>query len=81
MGGMKEISLSGKVVIKKKGVGSKSERNAVILHTSKGDYTLRKLGGNAYNDPSLLALEGKWITATGVIDQKLFLAKEIREGE
>jgi hypothetical protein len=78
---MKEISLTGKVAIKKKGVGSKSERNAVILQTSKGDYTLRKLGGNAYDDPSLIALEGKSITATGVVDQKLFLAKNIRETE
>lgn len=73
----KDIELTGTVAVKRVAIGSKSEHNAVILQTSKGDYVLRKLGGNAYYDPSLLALEGKSITAKGIVDQKLFLAKKI----
>ena len=72
-----EIELTGTVAVKKIAIGSKSEHNAVIFQTEQGDYVLRKLGGNAFYDPSLLALEGKSVTAKGIVDQKLFLAKKI----
>ena len=78
-GKLKEVQLSGKVVMKKTSEGSKSERNAVLLQTENKSYILRKLGGNPFKDASLEILAGKSITATGILDRNLFLAKEIKE--
>jgi hypothetical protein len=76
---MKEVQLSGKVVIKKTSLSSKSERNAVLLQTEDKSYVLRKMGGNPFKDTSLEIFAGKSITATGILDRNLFLAKEIKE--
>lgn len=46
-------------------VGSKSEREAVVLRTPAGDYVLRLVGGSAFADPRLDALVGKRIRAEG----------------
>ena len=78
-GKIKEVQLSGKVVIKKIAKGSKSERDAVLLQTDDKEYVLRKLGGNPFHDTSLESLAGKSITATGIADRNLFLVKEIKE--
>ncbi|HEX5024197.1 MAG TPA: hypothetical protein VFV68_02950 [Agriterribacter sp.] len=78
-GKIKEVQLSGKVVIKKTSEGSKSERNAVILQTESKEYFLRKLGGNPFHDASLEELAGKSITATGMLDRNLLLATDIKE--
>ena len=78
-GKIKEVQLSGKVVIKKIAKGSKSERDAVLLQTDDKEYVLRKLGGNPFHDISLEKLAGKSITATGITDRNLFLVKEIKE--
>ena len=78
-GKIKEVQLSGKVVMKKTSEGSKSERNAVLLQTEKKSYILRRMGGNPFKDTSLEMLTGKNITATGILDRNLFLAKEIKE--
>lgn len=74
-----EIELSGKVVVKCFAAGSKSEHDAVYLETEKGSFVLRKAGDNPFNDTSLHKLEGKMVTAKGVIRDYLFLAKQIRE--
>lgn len=76
---IQEIELSGKVVMKKISEGSKSERVAVLLQTETQAYVLRKMGGNPFQDASLEMLAGKSITATGIVDRNLFLAKEIKE--
>lgn len=76
---IKEVQLSGKVVIKKTSEGSKSERNAVILQTESKEYFLRQLGGNPFHDASLEKWIGKNITATGMLDRDLFLATHIKE--
>jgi hypothetical protein len=78
-GKFREVQLSGKVVMKKTSEGSKSERNAVLLQTEKKSYILRRMGGNPFKDTSLEMLCGKSITATGILDRNLFLAKEIKE--
>ncbi len=78
-GKIREVQLSGKVVMKKTSEGSKSERNAVLLQTGNKSYILRKMGGNPFKDTSLEMLSGKNITATGILDRNLFLAKEIKE--
>ncbi|HRO48299.1 hypothetical protein [Agriterribacter sp.] len=76
---IQEVQLSGRVVMKKLSEGSKSERNAVMLQTKNKAYVLRKMGGNPFKDASLEMLAGKSITATGILNRNLFLAKEIRE--
>jgi hypothetical protein len=45
--------------------GSKSEREAVVLETSHGEYVLRREGGNPFRDPELEQLVGKRIRAVG----------------
>ena len=77
----KEVELSGKVVVKKFGEGSKSEHEAVYLETGTGSYILRRIGGNPFNDTSLFKLKGKNITARGTINNYIFLARNIRENE
>ena len=78
-GKLKELQLSGKVVMKKTSEGSKSERSAMLLQTESKSYILRKMGGNPFKDVSLEIFAGKNITATGILDRNLFLAKEIKE--
>lgn len=75
----KEKRLTGKVVIKKFGKGSKSEHKGVYIETDKGTFMLRRMGGNPFHDPVLLKLVGKTITATGTIDQYQFLATKLEE--
>jgi len=59
------MQFHGKVVKRPFAVGSKSEREAVLLVTPAGDYVLRRLGGNAFQDPELEALVGQTISAEG----------------
>ena len=73
-----ELEISGTVFLKKVSAGSKSEHAGVFLKTETGDFALRKIGGNPFYDESLHKLEGKTITAKGILDNKLFLAKEIK---
>jgi hypothetical protein len=76
-----ETALSGKVVLKTFGEGSKSEHEAIYLETANGSYVLRRQGGNPFNDPVLFKLEGKNITARGILNKYVFLAKEIKESD
>jgi hypothetical protein len=75
-----ERKITGKVVLKKFGAGSKSEYDAVYLESAEGSFILRRMGGNPFHDPELHKLVGKEITATGIISQSLFLAKDIQQG-
>ena len=76
---IKEVQLSGKVVMKKTSEGSKSERIAVLLQTENKSYILRKMGGNPFRDRSLEMLKGKSITVTGILDRNLLLVTAIKE--
>ena len=73
------IALTGKVVTKKFGEGSKSEHDALYLETDQGSYVLRKMGGNPFQDNSFHGLEGKEVTATGTIDNYIFFATDVEE--
>ena len=64
---MELATYSGSVVKRPFGVGSKSERDAVLLATKDNDYVLRLQGGNAFFDPELEKLVGKQIRCTGVV--------------
>jgi hypothetical protein len=65
---LKRNTITGKVVKKRFASGSKSDRDAVILRTDKGEeYVLRREGGNPFTDPSLDELVGKQVRLKGLI--------------
>jgi hypothetical protein len=57
----------GKVVKKLFGKGSKSEHDAVMLSTTRGEYQLRREGGNPFFDEELEKLVGKAIRCRGLV--------------
>jgi hypothetical protein len=59
------MEIKGRVIKEVVAKGSKSERPAVLLDTGKKQYILRRPGENPYSDPTLDALVGKNISATG----------------
>ena len=69
------MQVKGKVIKEVVAKGSKSERPAIILDTGKKQYVLRRPGENPYSDPTLEALVGKDISATGNLNgNTLFLS-------
>jgi hypothetical protein len=64
---MEAATYSGSVVKRRFAKGSKSDRDAIFLVTSDGDYVLRRQGGNPYHDPELERLVGKEIRCTGLL--------------
>jgi hypothetical protein len=75
----RQVELTGKLVQKKFGSGSKSEHDAVYLETDEGSYVLRRVGANAFSDPGLKKLLGKTVCATGMITNTLFLASTVKD--
>jgi len=73
------MELKGKLVMKKFGAGSKSEYDAVYIETGQGDFVLRQMGANAFDDPELKKLVGKKVKVEGVLQDYLFLAKDVKE--
>jgi len=55
----------GKVTRKPFAVGSKSEHQAVVLETDRGEFVLRRQGGNPFRDAELEKLVGKRIRCSG----------------
>lgn len=70
------IERTGKVVLKRVSPGSKSERDAVCLVASDGEYVLRRRGGNAFQDDVLEKLVGSTIHATGDIAGSVLILAE-----
>ena len=75
----KSIALSGKVVTKKFADGSKSEHDALYLETAQGSFVLRQPGANPFEENPFTALDGKEVTATGMIDKYIFFATKVEE--
>lgn len=78
-GAPEELEISGRVVIKKIAKGSKSEHEGVYLETDKESFVLRKIGANPFRDDTLEKMEGKMVTATGLLNKNLFLARDVKE--
>jgi hypothetical protein len=76
-----EVELTGKVIQKKFGPGSKSEHQAIFFETNNGTYQLRRAGENAFSDPGLKKFIGKQVNATGRINASLFLASKVEKVE
>ncbi len=74
------MEVSGRVVRKRVGIGSKFERDALCLVGDDGEYLLRRPGATGapdYVDPALEALTGKQILAKGTLNSSrstLFLS-------
>jgi hypothetical protein len=74
------MTLEGTVVRKPFAVGSKSEREAVMLVTADGrEYVLRRLQGNPFHDEELEALVGKHIACEGQLHGYTFICERWRE--
>lgn len=74
-----DTELTGLVVKKKFGAGSKSEHDAICLQTKKGDYVLRRVGANPFQDDVLDKWIGKEVIASGMISDYTFFAKKLTE--
>lgn len=70
---MDTTDLEGVVFRQTVGRGSKSERDAVKLRTPEGEYVLRRMGANPFEDPALDDLVGKRVRCTGVVHGSTFL--------
>ncbi|HEY8009798.1 MAG TPA: hypothetical protein VIE67_02245 [Rudaea sp.] len=73
------MQATGNVIRKRIAIGSKSERDAVLLQTRDQEYVLRIVGANPFQDPRLDALVGKRICAQGDVHGNAFLMTEWRE--
>lgn len=62
-----ETTLTGSVIKKLIALGSKSEREALLLVVGDKEYILRQKGGNPYNDPELNELIGKKVVGDGFL--------------
>jgi hypothetical protein len=68
----------GKVIRRRIAVGSKSERDALMLSTADGDFVLRRMGGDPFHDPELEQLVGQTIKSEGELAAGYtFLARQI----
>lgn len=59
------MKLRGRVSKKVMYTGTKSEHEAITLTTKQGEFKLRRKGGNAFMDDTLINLEGKEIEGEG----------------
>lgn len=74
-----ETELTGKVILKKFGKGSKSEHDAICLVTDNGTFVLRRAGANPFSDEKLHAMVGKEITSRGHLKEPYFMITEFHE--
>lgn len=65
--------LSGKVIKKRYGAGSKSDHMAVMLETTGGTFKLVRMGGNPFADPELDKLVGSEIDGVGNVSRNQFI--------
>ena len=74
-----QVEISGKVVLREFGAGSKSDHQAVFIETPQSSYLLRRQDGNPFYDPTLHAFVGKNVKAKGFMNDNIFLASEVNE--
>jgi hypothetical protein len=70
------MEVCGEIVRKPFAGGSKSARDAVMLITKQGEYVLRRLGGNAFDDPALADLVGRHVCCKGTVHGYTFIMTE-----
>jgi len=70
------MTLCGAVVKKRYGVGSKSERDAIMLQTPKTEFLLRISGSNPLYDETLDKMVGRTICGIGLVHGSTFIMSE-----
>ena len=75
------MQMTGRVIQQQYGVGTKSERQAVMLKTPEGTFILRRVGGNAFEDAALNSLVGKIICASGAIHGTTFIMSDWKSSD
>ena len=73
------MKLTGRVEVRKFGIGTKSEHDAAWLDVGEKSFVLRKFNENPFDNGSLKAFDGKTVVAEGDIDQYLFMVRDIQE--
>ncbi len=67
------MELDGQIVRKPFAVGTKSERAAIYLESSQGDFVLRRPGANPFEiDRELAALVGTRVRCSGFVNGSTF---------
>jgi hypothetical protein len=64
---MEKMKIQGHVIKKTLYQGTKSEHEGLVLVTPEGEYKLRRQGGNPFWDEELAPLEGKEVSAEGLL--------------
>ena len=76
------IKVKGRVFRKRVDTGSKSERDAVCIQTARGaEHILRRMGGNAFQDPELERLIGEEIEGEGRLTGQTLVLTSYRLAE
>ena len=70
------MKLSGTVIKKKTGAGSKTEYDAVCLQTNNATVTLRRPDQSPFKDDELEKLVGKNITVNGEMVNNVFFVDD-----
>ena len=67
------MKLRGRVTRRVLYKGTKSEHEGLVLLAPKGEFKIRRRGGNPFEDETLASLEGKEIEGEGVVRKGQFL--------
>lgn len=75
------VRYEGSVQLKRIAQGSKSERWAVMLVTRRGEYVLRRPGGNPFRDEVLEGLVGNRLSFVGQLHGQTLIVSSWEELE
>jgi len=71
-------ALRGRMTLRPFGVGTKSERDALILETAEGDLLIRRRTGPSFGRTGLEHLVGEEVACDGTIAGDVLLADAVR---
>lgn len=69
----------GQLIRKRIAIGSKSERDAIVLLTEGGEYVLRRAGADTFGDQQLDHVVGKRVACEGQVLDYLLIFSECEE--
>jgi hypothetical protein len=73
-----EVELTGVVEMRTVNAGSHDERRAPVLVTDDAAHRLHLVGENAFEQPTLAALEGRRVTVAGTWRAGVLRVREVR---
>lgn len=75
----KPVRLEGRIETQQRSKGSKSERTAFVLMSSKGNFLLQWENGNPFHDERIAAFAGKTVHVEGLLLDDLVIVRSISE--